>query len=304
MIVFPARRRYTTAANLVILVVALFTITVSEARGQDVTDVMFLPQTYHVGDRVEARVVLRNLEVDDLTIPAQPPETSWVRFESIIPIQRADGVELRILFQPFFVGTRELPALDLDGAVVTGITAFTTSVRTSDDEAASLIVRDQLVLPGTQLQLALLIGLIVIVPIVVIVTGGWGRRTVRRVARWYRENRPYRTFSRAIKALNKETHAIDGKTFYIRLLDISRTYLDGRFGTTVRSATTGELDGVLSRAGIDDESRRRIVSLFQFGDLVKFANQKVGIEARSRHVQELQRVVETLQREGVRDVDS
>ena len=64
----------------------------------------------------------------------------------------------------------------------------------------------------------------------------------------------------------------------------------------MRSATTGEMDHVLSRAQVNDELRGRIVELFRFGDLVKFAQQRVTLKQRSAHITEVREVVDELQR--------
>lgn len=267
----------------------------SHVSAQIVSQVVFLPQTYYIGDRVEARVVLRNVSADDITIPEQLPTTPAVTIDSVTTVQRADGVEVRFMFQPFFTGTRELPPINLDGVTVSGVSAFVTSVAEPGEELELVSVRDQLILPGTQLQLALAVTALVGIPTVVIVAGGWGRRRLNAVRRWYRENRPYRTFVKSQKSLAAEMHSLDGKTFYIRLLDAFRSYLDGRLGGRVRSATTGEMDHVLTRAHVHDDVRARVVELFRFGDLVKFARQRVTLEQRTIHLTEVRAVVDALQ---------
>lgn len=265
---------------------------------QSVSSVVFLPQTYFVGDRVEARIVLRDITADSVVVPETLPDTLWITFESITPVQRADGVELRILFQPFFVGTRELPPIDLGVTLLTGVSAFVTRVNPVGEDVRISSTRDQLVLPGTRIQLALGIVFLIGAPAIVFIAGGWGRRTVTRVQTWYRERRPYRYFLRAMKTIVAEKHGIDGRTFYIRLLDACRDYVAGRFDINARAATTGELDQVLAAAGITGENRDRIVELFQFGDLVKFAGRRVSIEEREQHIDQLRKIVEEMQKTG------
>jgi hypothetical protein len=201
---------------------------------QIVSQVVFLPQTYYIGDRVEARVVLRDVSVEEITIPDQLPTTPAVTIDSVSTVQRADGVEVRFVFQPFFTGTRELPPIDLDGVTVSGVSAFVTSVAGPGEELELVSVRDQLILPGTQLQLAFAMAALIGVPTVVIVAGGWGRRRLSGIRRWYRD--------------------------------------------------------------VDEELRTRIVELFRFGDLVKFARQRVTLEQRTVHVTEVRAVVDALQR--------
>jgi len=273
---------------------------------QSVSQVVFLPQTYYVGDRVEARVVVRGIRPANLTIPDELPDLGWIVIDSIAVVERPDGAEVRILFQPFFVGTRELPPIDLDGYRLTGVSALVTSVAPEEGELQPASVRDQLVLPGTQVQIAGALTALVGTPLLLLLAGGWGRRFRDRLVRRYRERRPYRTFLRSLKTLVAEMHGLDGKSFYIRLLDTFRMYLDGRFSAGVHSATTGELEHVLGRARFSPELRSSIIDLFRFGDLVKFAHRRVTLSERNSHIDEIRRIAETLQRYGPggADVDS
>jgi hypothetical protein len=273
---------------------------------QNVSQVVFLPQTYYIGDRVEARVVVRGISPDELTVPEKLPDLGWIVIDSAAIVERPGGVEVRILFQPFFVGTRELPPIDLEGYRLTGVSAFVTSVAPEEGELQPASVRDQLVLPGTQIQIAGALTAIVGTPLLLFLAGGWGRRFRDRLVRRYRERRPYRTFLRSLKSLVAEMHGLDGKSFYIRLLDTFRTYLDGRFSAGVHSATTGELDHVLSRARFSPELRGQIIDLFRFADLVKFAHRRVTLNERNGHIDEIRKIAETLQRHGPggSDVDS
>jgi hypothetical protein len=272
--------------------------------GQSLSSVVFLPQTYYVGDRVEARVVVRGVSATDIVVPEELPRNSWVVVDSITTIQRADGVELRILFQPFFQGTRELPRIDLGGFVLSGVSPFVSTVFEPGDDQDLASIRDQLLLPGTHLQFALALIVIVAVPTLIFFAGGWGKRWVLAVRVRYRENRPYRIFLRSVRALAGELNAVDGKTFYIRLMDICRDYLDGKLGGGIRSATTGEMNRVLRHKTVPDDERARLVELFEFGDLVKFAGRRVTLAERTAHIEEVRSIVATLQNRRNRNVDT
>ncbi len=287
-----------------VLFLAGFLLTAAFVHSQTLSNAIFLPQTYYVGDRVEARVVVRGGDAADIVVPDELPRNSWVIIESITIIQRADGVELRVLFQPFFRGTRELPRIDLGGVALSGISPFVTTVFESDDDKELASVRDQLLLPGTHFQFALALIVITALPTLVFFAGGWGKRWVLAVRVRYRENRPYRAFVRSMKILSNELNALDGKTFYVRLMDICRDYLDGKLGGGVRSSTTGEMDRVLRRASVDEEERSRLVKLFQFGDLVKFAGRRVSLAERTVHIEEVRSIVATLQNKRNRNVDT
>lgn len=289
------------AANTAVLLAAtvlLGLLATEPLPAQTISEVVFLPQTYYVGDVVEARVVIRSTDVLDLVVPAELPDTAWVDLRSVQVLQRADGYEVRIVFQPFFIGTRRLPAIPMGALTVSGVSAVVSRLESSSgEELEPEAVRDQLLLPGTELLIGAAIIAIIGTPLLLLLTGGWLRGTVRRLRARYRENRPYRSLQKALRQLQSDMHELDGKRFYIRLVDLMRDYLGGRFGSSLRSATTGELDVQLRRAGVDADHRRQLVELFHFSDLVKFANRRVTVDDRTRHLEEVRSISGELQRQ-------
>jgi hypothetical protein len=264
---------------------------------QTVSQVVFLPQTYYIGDIVEARVIVRAAESLDLVPPTPLPRTDWVDIQSVVVVQRADGYEVRVLFQPFFVGTRQLPPIDLGSMTLSGVSVVVRRIAVEEGELQLQPVRDQLLLPGTEALIAVSLLLLIGVPVVIVLTGGWARRWLATVRERYRASRPYRALSRGLRQLQSELHELDGKGYYIRLLDLARSFLGGRFGPRFRSATTGELDQQLRRAGVDEALRERLVALFQFGDLVKFAGRRVTVDDRTHHLEEVRTVALELRRQ-------
>lgn len=268
------------------------------AGAQTISEVVFLPQTYYVGDIVEARVVIRSTDVLDLVVPAALPDTPWVDLRSVQVLQRADGYEVRIVFQPFFIGTRRLPPIPMGALTVSGVSAVVSRLETgAGEELEPEPVRDQLLLPGTELLIGVAIIAIIGAPLLVLLTGGWLRATLRRLQARYRENRPYRSLQKGLRQLQTDMHELDGKRFYIRLVDLLRDYLGGRFSQSLRSATTGELEVQLRREGIDTNHRRQLVELFHFSDLVKFASHRVTVDDRSRHLEEVRSISAELQKQ-------
>ena len=253
---------------------------------QTVGQIVFLPQTFYVGDVVEARVVVRTSESLDIVVPPVLPDREWVDFRSVYVVQRADGYEVRIVFQPFFVGARQLPRLDLGSVVLPEISVVVHSL-TEEGEISLQPVREQQLLPGTRPAIAIIVLVLLGAPVLIGVTSGWVRGRLQRVSLWYRRGRPYRHLQRGMKRLKNEMMELDGKRYYIELLDLARDYLSGRFGAPFRAATTGELSSLLVRQRVPGELTARIVALFAFGDLVKFANQAVTVEDRTTHAAEL-----------------
>lgn len=291
------RHRLPLAGALLVGMIALGVV--PRAGAQSISQVIFLPQVYHVGDVVEARVVVRSTRALELRLPEALPRLSWVIVHSVEHLQRPDGVEVRIVFQPFFVGTRTLPPLDLGDLNLTGVSAFVTPLAGAEITEPHPI-RDQLLLPGTRIFVAVALLVTVLVPITIWFAGGWGTRRVRAIVRWYRENRPYRNAKKGLRALSAEVNELDGKRFYIRLLDLARVYLAKRFDPGVLSATTGELGARLTKAGLDETVVQSVVELFRVGDLVKFANRRVTLDERHAHLEQLHNLV--LQTHKVRSV--
>lgn len=292
-----APRRPTTRVGVLAVIGAaiLALVPPPPLSAQVISNIVFLPQTYFVGDLVEARVVLRSTGPLELRVPETLPTTEWIDVRGVTIIQRADGYEVRVQFQPFFLGTRQLPPIDLGSMQLSGISAVVSNLVEPGQQLELEPIRGQLLLPGTRLLIGLLIALAIAIPTVVIVAGGWGRRTLAAITRRWRERRPYRATMRSLRQLQAELHELDGRSYYIRLLDIARDYFDGRFDARLRSATTGELDRRLQRVHITAEARRDLIELFQFGDLVKFANHRVSVDDRTRHLESLRHVVALVQ---------
>lgn len=269
---------------------------VPPAGAQVIADISFLPQTYYVGDRVEARVVVRTPNPLALTIPDTLPSTEWVTIHDVAVLQRGGGVEIRILFQPFFTGTRQLPTIGLGPLELTGINAFVSPLP-GREEPDIQPIRDQVFLPGTRLMVALTAFMLLGLPVLIFLTSRWTRRIFARIYRWYRERRPYRRLMKNLRVLQGEMHELDSKAYYIRLLDEARAFLDSQYDGAILSATTGELSPLLQRAGVDDEMRATVVELFQFGDLVKFAYRTVTLEDRTRHLDDFRRLAQTVYRQ-------
>ena len=262
---------------------------------QAIAQVVFLPQTFYVGDMVEARVVVRTTETLNLTVPDPLPVTEWITIHSVTIVQRADGFEARIVFQPFFVGTRQLPVIGLGAMELSGVSVFVSSmVEPGDTDPAP--VRDQMLLPGTRFFVALVVVSVLGLPLLVLGTGKWIRRWIRYLVGRWRENRPYRRLMKNLKVLQTEMHEMDGKRYYIRLLDEARVFFDRHFHASILAATTEELEDRLVQARAPAEVREVLLEMFRFGDLVKFAHRTVTVHDRTRHLEELRALAQSVHR--------
>jgi hypothetical protein len=295
------RTRPSVAGRWMLAGVFLFVfVPADRVHSQAISQVVFLPQTFYVGDMVEARVVVRTAETLDLVVPELLPSTEWITVHSVTIVQRTDGFEARIIFQPFFVGTRQLPTIGLGAMELTGVSAFVNSMIASDDLEHEPI-RDQLLLPGTRLLVAIVLGALVAIPLAVVGAGKWFRRRLVSLFRRYREKKPYRRLVKNLRTLQAEMHELDGKRYYIRLLDEARVFFDNHFDVAIRAATTEELEERLAQAGAAPDTRRTLVEMFRFGDLVKFAQYTVTVEDRTRHLAELRALAQEAYRNRKRN---
>lgn len=263
------------------LLMALISATVG---AQSVGTVSILPQVPYVGDLVEARVTIRGVSTTDVRVPEDLPDLDWVLVRSLELVQRADGVEVRLVFQPFYVGTRQLPVLDLGVVRLEGLTVAVNRLR-SDTDLEIDGVRDQLLLPGTTLLFAGLVALLVAIPVSLIVFGGWFRRQLVRIIGRYRDAIPYRRTLRRLRALEEEFDELDARSFYIRIVDVLRDYYDRRFAAGLRSATTGEVSRRLEAVGTPPDVIADLTAVFEAGDRVKFAMETTDEQTRRHHLQ-------------------
>ena len=258
---------------------------------------VFLPRVYYVGDRVEMRTTVRTTGDSIPSDPAERPEVSWGIIHDIRIVNRAPEHDIRIMFTAFQPGTLTLPALDLGGIVVGDLNVFVSSI--ADERSEITPSRPQLLVPTTRARVAILLGILLFFPAFVLLVVTWGRRNAARLWEKYRTVMPYRRAMRALRILHEQKGDLDGRSFYIRLLEESRLYLTRRLGHDYLSATTGEIGAIL-RPTLEPEDIAAIMEVFRYGDLVKFAHKRASVERKNSDLVTLQRVIgiiETRRRE-------
>ncbi len=253
-----------------ILCICLVFCVPSVVMGQSIASVTFLPQTFFVGDMVEARVVVRTGENLNLAVQDSLPVTDWVTVHSVTIVQRADGFEVRIVFQPFFIGTRQLPPINLGPLEIADVSAFVTSAL--DGEGELHPIRDQVTLPGTRLFIGVIMLILLGIPLFIGATRKWVKRTVRSIVQWHHDRRPYRRLQRAVRSLQLDLEELDEKTFYIRLIDEVRIFLESQYHEPFVAATTGEVAQLLKNTPLDEDTKDALIAMFRQSDLVKFAH--------------------------------
>lgn len=266
-----------------------------------VRDAVFLPQVFYVGDRVELRLRLRLGPGITLQQNSTPPRVEWGTVHGVTAVQQGQDAELRVEFTAFRQGTLALPPLDLGQITIQGFDVFVASILSDKPELSPL--RDQAILPSTDLLIAGTVAALVLAPLVWLFFARFGKKRVQRLVERYRANQPARRLNRSLRQLDSEVQALKGREFYIALLEDLRAYVSQKLGVDCMSATTHELRGYLDQLIEDSRDREELVALFHYGDLVKFAQRRSPVKKRRKHIQDVQEVIakiEHSQRKGKR----
>lgn len=73
-----------------------------------------------------------------------------------------------------------------------------------------------------------------------------------------------------------EVQNIDGKTFYFRLIEILRMYIQRRYGLNAPEMTTEELLPCVDKMGMHQELQKNFKTLLRYSDPIKFAGQRTS----------------------------
>jgi len=260
-----------------------------------VASTVFLPRVFYVGDRVEMRISLRVPQNAALERPAEMPTPQWGEIHSISVSHAGGDATVRIIFTPFRPGTQSMPVMKLGDITLEGVNVYVKSIL-QEGEVGLAPPRSQLLLPSTRLVIGLGVGVLVILPLGWFVFYRWGRsRLVGLIAR-YRERQPNRRMQRVLKQLSADVENRSGREFYIVLQEELRRYLSRKLDADCMSATTWELRLHLGRLTPDQNDTQLLLSLFQFGDLVKFAGKSSSARIRKEHLQQVGELLARVER--------
>jgi hypothetical protein len=272
--------------------------TTASAQSYTVIDSVRLPAESFVGDEVELRYTLRTTA--SLAAPAHVPEPSWGEISSVTVVERSDGIDVRLLIVPYEPGTLTLPAIDLGGIVLDGLSVAVSSVLTDDSEIRSIYGPQRL--PGTMVTI-FLIALAVIVPLsIALYLTGPGRALVKRLIARHRARIPYRKLLRTIDRLESDIKRDTARDFYATLVHAIQDFMTSRLGFECRSATSTELMGYLpalaAACGAEPETAAPLADVVSTADDAKFGHSQVRRKVRLRHLKQCRSAV--LELENVR----
>ncbi len=257
-----------------------------------VKDISFFPPQFYVGDRVEAVLELDVASFDGLFEPEKLPESQWVEYHYIrlehVPATdtQPDSFRLRLAFTAYVPGTVSLPVIDLGGARLDDYEILVHSLQPQYGSDLHEL-RPQMLLPGTQLILWLLSAFIILLPAAWLAFMQYGGSWRDSLLAWLRAGQPYRRLRSSLRRMLRLEQEWSAKGFYIELLTALRQYFTGKTGRDCMSATTYELQRILT--DITDVSGSQAAlqgmqEIFRFGDSVKFAGTSAGIELRREHL--------------------
>ena len=279
-----------------LLLFAVFSV--SAERNFTSDKIVFLPQDFYVGDLVEMRVVIRPQSGVSVTKPVKFPDSYWVTVENaeVFPMENNE-YELRVFLRPYAPGIRALPALQFGDIVLRDIRIQTQSVL--DDENISFAPpAEQMLLPGTNYYIALIVGLFFFLPLFFIFF--WNRLKTGLLGFIFerQRRRPYKRIMKAFGELENRIDELKGKEFYTILVDELRAYMTSRGSIDYTSATVREASRKISSDFGKAPGYYSLIKIFQLADQVKFGSRRVMIKRREDDLESAKNCVEAIEQES------
>ena len=256
--------------------------------------VIFLPQDFYVGDLVEMRVVIMPDEGVLVEKPETVPDSYWVKIENAEVYPVDNEYELRIFLRSFSPGIRTLPPIQFGEVMLRDIRIQTGSVL-STDVAPFAPPAGQMLLPGTNYYIALIIGLVFLLPIFFIFFWTKLKRGVLSFIFEQRRRRPYRRLMKVLKELEEKINERKGKAFYTILIDELRLYLTARGSIDYSVITARESAHRLVADFMKIPGCSDLIRIFKLADEVKFGSKRVMISRREEDLYAVRMAVEEIE---------
>jgi hypothetical protein len=258
-----------------------------------VESVQFIPPAYYVGDRVELRAQVRSSEAE-VAAPRGFPEVSWGEFHDARVQAHGGFTEISVFFTAYQTGAQTIPSLVCGDVILEGLSV---SVRSLVEEG----FRDpapphgSLLLPATRLVIAAAAGLLILLPLLAWLCVFRLRPRLAKLARRWRERKPYRRLRRELAELSAKAADMDSRGFYIGLLDTVKLYMHARCEPGCVALTTRELEPYFERRFGSDPDKAALLDIFRFGDEVKFGGRESLREKRLRDAGQAARIAARLE---------
>jgi len=237
-----------------------------------VTETVFVPPVFYVGDQVEARLTLLLPEGKALLPPLNLPAQSWVLIRDVQVRHDPPFERVTVKFVPFAPGVKTLPPLVLGDLTLDGVKISTNSLLGKEAPSELEPPRDQLLLLHTELFVFFAFLLVIVLPLV-----AWRffRPVVHLVrAFWKRSDRhkAWRLLNKDLKRLHSKALSLSGPEFYTQFSQLVRSYLGDRFDRDFRTLTASEVQVLL--APLPPAWTSEWVRLVHRADVVRFDAQE------------------------------
>ncbi|HOV37559.1 MAG TPA: heme biosynthesis HemY N-terminal domain-containing protein [Spirochaetales bacterium] len=241
-------------------------------------NVVCIPSTFYVGDKVTLRFTVESRKGTELKVPEELPKLSWgvVHLIQVSSSEQKDKHEVSISFTPYRTGTQRMPPLKLGLVTVEDIQVSISSLLDTAKEIPAPL-REQMVIPNTTLVLALGIGGVFSLLILYLLWIRWGYPWIQNWWERHQRRKPYKQLIKDLEALKEQRG--DPRQFYVHLLDSVRLYLSQRWNPCMMAYTTTELEMNLFRDWGSEETVASLLGIFKKGDRVKFGGKNVDTES-------------------------
>jgi hypothetical protein len=280
---FPGLRLLTAA----LLLAAWPSVVRADDAPSPVTETVFVPPLFYVGDQVEVRLTLLLPEGKSLLPPLSLPTQDWVLIRDVQVRHDPPFERVTVKFVPFAPGVKTLPPLVLGDLTLDGVRISTNSLLGKDAPSELSPPRDQLLLPHTELVVFLSFLVVIVLPLVL-----W--RFFRPLAGlwkslWRRSDRhrAWHLLAKEVKKLQSRAMAASGPEFYTEFSRLVRTYLAGRFDFDFGTMTAQEVEGVLRP--LPPAWAAEWVRLVHRADVVRFDAQEPPVQERLDDLESLRR---------------
>jgi len=266
-----------------------------------VTETVFVPPVFYVGDQVEVRLTLLLPEGKSLLPPLSLPSQDWVLIRDVQVRHDPPFERVTVKFVPFAPGVKTLPPLVLGDLTLDGVRITTNSLLGKEAPPELQPPREQLLLPHTELVVFLSFLVVIVLPLVSwrffrplagLVRAFW-RRSDRR--------RAWRQLGKEIKKLQSQAMAASGPEFYTEFSQLVRAYLKGRFDRDFDTMTAQEVLGILRP--LPPAWAGEWARMIHRSDVVRFDAQEPPVQERLDDLDSLRREVGHLEGKDSPHVD-
>ncbi len=291
--------------SLVFVLFFIFSFSAVAEKNYTSDKVVFLPQEFYVGDLVEMRVMITPEKGAEVKKPESFPDSYWVRIENTVVTKLEDEYELRVFLRPFAPGIRTLPALQFGDVLLRDIKIQTKSVL-EQEASAFAPPAEQMLLPGTVYYIALIIGLVFMLPVFFIFFWAKLKNAIYLYIHEQRRKKPYRRLLKVLNELEETVNDKKGNEFYSLLVSELRIYLTARGSIDYSAATAREGARMIASDFGKVSGSGNLINVFKLSDEVRFGGRRVMIRRREEDIEAVRSTADEIEKAdagGVEHVD-